>query len=435
MNATMAPPARALLLWLDDRRVGALGERDGLWSFTYEADWIEAENGFDLAPDLPRQHDPLLDGGTRRPVQWFFDNLLPEESARDLQARELKVDRADAFALLSALGAESAGPWTLLPPDARPAAPGLQALSHEVLSRRIEAMPQVSLQKEAPKLMSMAGAQHKLAISVRDGEWFEPVGSEASTHLLKPDHPHAEHWWHTAFNEYLCMRLAVAAGLAVPEVAFYRVPQPVYLVQRFDRDIGDDGKVTRLPVIDACQLLGLDRQFKYTQATPDTLCQLADRCARPAATRQALLRWSIFNLLIGNSDAHLKNLSFLTGPQGIRLAPFYDLLSTAVYHKGEPFDRPDWSNDSVSLPFGSLRTFGDLERRHLGELARATRLSPAAAERDADRMIEWIRDALPSIEADWPSTPEDRRPDAGEQALFRAISAGLFAEQSGRLDD
>jgi len=39
----------------------------------------------------------------------------------------------------------------------------------------------------------------------------------------------------------------------------------------------------------------------------------------------------IFNYLIGNSDAHGKNISLLLLPEGPMLAPFYDLLSTTIY--------------------------------------------------------------------------------------------------------
>jgi len=46
---------------------------------------------------------------------------------------------------------------------------------------------------------------------------------------------------------------------------------------------------------------------------------------------KSLLQWTVFNYLIGNADAHGKNISMLFTTQGPRLAPFYDLLSTAIY--------------------------------------------------------------------------------------------------------
>jgi serine/threonine-protein kinase HipA len=43
------------------------------------------------------------------------------------------------------------------------------------------------------------------------------------------------------------------------------------------------------------------------------------------------IEWVIFNYCIGNTDAHAKNLSLLHYDGGIKLAPFYDLLSTEIY--------------------------------------------------------------------------------------------------------
>jgi serine/threonine protein kinase HipA of HipAB toxin-antitoxin module len=61
---------------------------------------------------------------------------------------------------------------------------------------------------------------------------------------------------------------------------------------------------------------------------------------QPAVDRLVLLRWAIFQVLIGNADAHCKNLSFFVHPSGVRLAPAYDIT---------PFD---WAQlgMQVSLP-------------------------------------------------------------------------------------
>src|SRR5690606_38972000 len=115
---------------------------------------------------------------------------------------------------------------------------------------------------------------------------------------------------------------------------------PIYLIQRFDRRKDEQGWI-RLHSIDACQLLGLDRAYKYTAGSVDQLARLASMCLAPAIARTQLFNWLVFNVLVGNTDAHLKNLSFLVDHQGIRLAPFYDLISTAVYDT-RAFDRDGW---------------------------------------------------------------------------------------------
>ncbi len=83
--------------------------------------------------------------------------------------------------------------------------------------------------------MSLAGAQHKLAVVIEDGKLYEPVGARASTHILKPDHPD-EDYPHSVINEWFSMSLAKAMGLAVPAVEMRSVPEPIYLIERFDRE-------------------------------------------------------------------------------------------------------------------------------------------------------------------------------------------------------
>ena len=107
---------RALRAWINQTEVGTLQEVAGLWSFQYAADWLGNPQSFALSPRLPLTTEPLLDGASKRPVQWYFDNLLPEEGQRVLLAGDAKLDAADAFGLLAWYGAESAGSVTLLPP-------------------------------------------------------------------------------------------------------------------------------------------------------------------------------------------------------------------------------------------------------------------------------------------------------------------------------
>lgn len=45
----------------------------------------------------------------------------------------------------------------------------------------------------------------------------------------------------------------------------------------------------------------------------------------------AFLDAAIFNLIVGNADAHGKNFSLLYQTDIVSLAPFYDLLSTVAY--------------------------------------------------------------------------------------------------------
>lgn len=425
---------RELLAWIGDHLVGHLYDDNGVWSFRYADDWA----AFDLCPSLPRAQGSIVDNSSQRPVQWYFDNLLPEEGQRQLLAADVRLDAGDAFALLAYYGAESAGSLTLLPPGEALPSGALRALTDEALARRIAAMPRLPLTHEAHKRMSLAGAQHKLAVVLKDGELYEPVGAAPSTHILKPDHPERA-FAHSVINEWFCMRLAARVDLTVPNVSRHYVPQPIYLIERFDRQVQGD-TWQRLHSIDACQMLGLDRHFKYQAGSIERLVQLLGLTTAPAVTRTRLFNWLLFNVLIGNTDAHLKNISFLVGSRGQQLSPFYDLLSTAVYET-RVFDQDRWPHaTTLAWPILGESHLARIDRQHLLDAAEALGLkrSPANAQlqRMQERIVAHTDELLTQTQQEntelAAQRPELRATFAGEMRCLRAIRA-LVAEQAARL--
>lgn len=419
---------RSLCASINQIEVGVLQEVNGLWSFQYSKTWLENPQGFALSPHIPLKSESLLDGASQRPVQWYFDNLLPEEGQRALLARDAKLDAADAFSLLAWYGAESAGSVTLLSLDAAPQTDEpLHSLTDDALEARIRQLPKVPLTQAAVKRMSLAGAQHKLAVVLHEDALFEPAGSTPSTHILKPNHP-GEDYPHSVINEWFVMRLARRLGLDVPDVHRRYVPSPVYLIDRFDRVVDVQGWQRR-HVIDACQLLGLDRSFKYSQGSMESLAALANLCRSPAVARSRLFGWLVFNVLVGNSDAHLKNLSFLVSYEGVQLAPFYDLLSVATYDTAS-FNKKGWpTHTQLAWPVLGAPHFSDLNRALLLEAGAVLSLAKGTAQ----RQLEYLRsramreaEALYSEVATRNAQIVHQRPDlsatlAGELRSLRAI--------------
>jgi serine/threonine-protein kinase HipA len=430
---------RTLITYLNSRRVGVLSEGNDLWRFEYDAEWLNSSASFDLAPGLQRASGLVVDGGSNRPVQWYFDNLLPEETLRETISKEAGLKGEDAFALLQYLGAESTGSLVLLPPDEAPVqGAGLQPLSDLELSRRIRDLPRLSLNSGAPKRMSVAGAQHKLLVVYRDNDLFEPVGSEPSTHILKPDHLSAD-YPASVFNEFLTMRLADAVGLQVPSVHRRYVPEPVYLVKRFDRFSDGTGKTQRKHVIDACQLLNKSRTFKNTSANLKTLKECVEKCRNRAGARLGLFRWLIFNLMVANDDNHLKNISFVVSSQGVDLAPSYDLLSTGTYHTRAFADhRATWPNVQMMIPLPGSTTFGDVSRSSVLAAAEVLGLTKTIGERELDKMAESIPKALANlsvqIQAENKSLPESARVYlGGEIRLLNTLKHLVLPEMLKRM--
>lgn len=429
---------RSLDVWIDDRLAGRLVDTDDIWTFDYSEAWRSAADAFDLSPALPRTRPSHIDGATMRPVQWYFDNLLPEEALRGILAKEAELPAEDAFGLLAYYGAESAGALVLLAPQAHPATPGLRPLPPGELDARIAMLPRVSLTHDAAKRMSLAGAQHKLLVVQQGGDLYEPAAGTPSTHILKPDHPDPA-YPASVMNETFTMSLAKAVGLDVPAVQRRYVPRPVYLVERFDRQIVGSS-VRRRHTIDACQLLNRARTFKYTAANLDTLSQCVDRCRSKAAARLKLFRWLVFNLLVGNGDNHLKNLSFLVDAAGIELAPAYDLLCTAAYEtRALAGEQARWPDTQLALTVGDARRFADLTRRHVIDAARTLKLAEATAVRELDRLVKAVpaeADRLitqieATAEADTAASPDPasaRQYLAGELRLLRAVRHVVIAD-------
>lgn len=393
---------------INGQAVGQLSDEGGYWAFHYTESWIA--DGFPISPAFPLRSQKFADDGTTRRVAWFFDNLLPEEAAREVSAKEAKVTVDDAWGLLAFFGVESAGAITLLQPDSILAPSGLAPLTDAELQRRIDRLPTRSLSAGSPKRISLAGAQHKLAVTLANGALFEPRGNACSSHILKPDSKSLGHP-HTAINEHFCMRLAAALKLSVPQTEVRYVPWPVYLVKRFDRITQGTG-LDSIHAVDALQLLGFDRRLKYQKASAATLKACIDLCGAPLKTKQALFAWIVFNVLIGNADAHLKNVSFMVDKEGIQLAPFYDLVSTVVYATPE-YDRegPHWPNVPLSMPIGQATTYADVTVHDLLLVADELELSAKPARRILDELVRRIQpkttdllDALPPE-----VTPDERR--------------------------
>ena len=246
------------------------------------------------------------------------------------------------------------------------------------------------LGQHAELRLSLAGAQDKIPVRLAEGRMWLTGGALASTHILKPAIQPEAQFPDAVANEAFCMRLAARLGLPVAQVEILRTPEPVLLVARYDRVL-ERADVQRLHQLDGCQLTGTMPAQKYeADGGPglDSCFAMVDRySAVPATDRLRLVDWLLFNYLVGNADAHAKNLSMLQGADGrLRLAPFYDLLATGYW--GELSDamamgiggerRPDWVQQRhwqrLCDDAGLNRT--QLRRRALALVAQARRHAP-----------------------------------------------------------
>lgn len=311
------------------------GDDSRALEFRYSSEWLSDPRALPLSIRLPLRPEPFDDDA----CHVFFANLLPEGTPRALIAAKLGVSQGNYFKLLEALGGECAGALSILPEGGRAEDGGsYEPLSRDELDRMIEEMPRTPLLMAHDDLrLSLAGAQQKIPVYFEDGRFFLPHGAFPSSHILKPAIPAYEG---VVENEAFCMELARRAGLPAPKSQVVEGKHPFYLVERYDRRRDEAGKLVRVHQEDFCQALGLSFERKYEADGGPGLAScfslVGDHGTGPAADKMTMLRWVVFNCLIGNCDAHAKNLSMLITPGEYRLSPLYDLLSTRVYGQLSP---------------------------------------------------------------------------------------------------
>ena len=318
------------------RHAGLLQRKEnGNLRFLYDPAYVESE-GPPLSINLPVRREAY----PHRDCLAFFGNLLPEEDVRRQIALTTGISAANDYKLLERLGGDVAGAVILTPPNAgaeEKAEGRLEKLSPDALDGVLTALPQrpLAADEEGEVRMSLAGAQGKLpVVELPSGAFALPHGSDLpTTHILKPE---PESLPGLVSNEFFCMRLAAEIDLSVAEVrrAETNSGLPILIVTRYDRDLTQE-PIRRLHQEDLCQALGKLHIEKYQQEGGPTFAEamhLIDaESAVPARDRQELWLGLLFNVLIGNCDAHGKNYSLLYDSKAPSLSPFYDLVSTVVY--------------------------------------------------------------------------------------------------------
>ncbi len=331
MNSTADKNSPCLDVYLQDQKIGRLWlDEQRRFVFQYDAAWLNQPNAVPLSLCLPLKTEPYPDDLARP----FFSNLLPEQEIKRVIAQRLRISEGNDFAMLNRIGGECAGAVSVLPSGEAPAEkPGYRELNEEELHKIVIDLPRRPLMAGVEGMrLSLAGAQQKLPIYMEEERVFIASGNAPSSHILKPPIRDLED---TVGNEAFCMLLARKLGLPTPTVTIRQGLDRLFIIARYDRSRGKDKRLVRLHQEDFCQALGFLPDQKYESeggpALPQCFALLQEKSIRPAADRMALLRWTIFNYLIGNADAHAKNLAMLLTSQGPRLAPFYDLLCTQVY--------------------------------------------------------------------------------------------------------
>ena len=181
-------------------------------------------------------------------------------------------------------------------------------------------------EKRATK-MSIQGVQPKLSAKLNvKGKVFEVVDT-GGRFILKPQN---QLYRCLPENEAITMHLASAVGIETPfhGMIYAKDDTLTYFIKRFDRQ-----GYRKRALEDFAQLAGLSRVTKYNYSMERLVPILEQHCTFPKLEKLKLLRRTLFNYLVGNEDAHLKNFSLIRVNQKIQLSPAYDLLNTTIVMK------------------------------------------------------------------------------------------------------
>ena len=325
-----------LIFYYQDKIVGFLifDEEERL-SFQYDNSWLSYKDRFPLSIAVPLSEKIYGHLETKS----FFENLLPEGEIKDLIEAHGKSSIKSEFGFLKEFGGDCAGAFKILPETIKASKNKTQrkelklSTIYKYLVEKKSLTDEI-LNHEGGKF-SLAGAQDKFAIIYENQKIYLPLDGSPTTHIIKPHVRYFKTTHDTPYNEYFCMKLAKAIGLNVPGVDIIEGDFPLYIIERFDRVIKEDGDILRLHQQDFCQAQGVTSLKKYEAdggpSFKNNYHLIKKYSSAPIPDLNQLLKWFLFNLVIGNNDSHSKNLAFLQSDDGIRLSPFYDLLSTSVY--------------------------------------------------------------------------------------------------------
>ncbi|WP_394681818.1 type II toxin-antitoxin system HipA family toxin [uncultured Comamonas sp.] len=270
----------------------------------------------------------------------YFQNLLPEGHNRQRLAAERGCSPDDEFELLAAAGHDLMGALEVEPVPRDEAIPDV--VRHWHTSQGLDVLEPGFVEFPVADAASLPGIVTKFS-AVQDGRRYtvRRRGAAGSVILKLASTQHPD----LVANEYSCYQLCQAVGLTTADAQIISRAQadlPEHLpfdeilaVQRFDHL--PDG--SRVHMEEFNQALGYAPRHKYGKGLQQdwpTMLRVLDRLSpQPVADTREFLARTVAAILMGNTDAHLKNWA-LVYPDGRqpRLAPVYDCVCVAAFFEG-----------------------------------------------------------------------------------------------------
>jgi serine/threonine-protein kinase HipA len=187
------------------------------------------------------------------------------------------------------------------------------------------------------KRISISGVQTKLSMKVFKKQMI--LAESESTHIVKPKTNNLLYNEYVPVNEHLTMLIAknvFGIETATCGLILFKDYEPAYVTKRFD--VAKDGN--RYLKEDFASVLQRTatthgKDFKYNNVSYEDMAIAIDKfIPTPLVQKEKLFKLIVFNYLISNGDAHLKNFSVISYQMDTPyyvLAPAYDLLCTRLH--------------------------------------------------------------------------------------------------------
>ena len=290
---------------------GILEQRPGGdYLFVYDEEF--QKQGISISTRLPVSRREHLSQNVLHP---FFDNLIAEGPLAKMQAKAIGAKETDRFKLLMAFGYDLIGAVTIVDPNP----------NYEIKIDTEDYFHELSLRARA----SISGVQPKLLV-VKKGTDFHPViYKEASTHIAKLS---GGQYPLIVENEFLTMKtteiLLFNDQVAEVEISELEGLGQTLFVKRFDRNANGE----KLAFEEFTQLLNIESSDKYDGGTYQGMADYMNQsrlCTK--ADVEKLLRRILACILLGNTDAHLKNFAMFREKDALNLTPIYDMVFANYY--------------------------------------------------------------------------------------------------------
>ena len=365
--------------------------------FSYSKEYIAQKDSKAVSISLPIQDESFSPERTKV----FFDGLLPEGFMRRSIASNMHFEENDYLSILYSLGKECLGAIRVDDSDKVPES-GYEAIT----SKQVEELAAEGTTKSTEIVikshLSLTGASGKVGLyyDEKEGRWYLPCGLAPSTHIVKQSHIRLDG---IVTNEQLSMLTAQKCGIDIPESFIINAgngidSEVLFATKRYDRVIDETspmiGKLKRPYRIhqeDFAQAMGIAPFEKYEREGQNYAEKMFEiirnYTSRPLEDQLRLWDRIVFNFVLGNTDAHIKNHSLIYDPdlEGRALAPAYDMISTVIYES---------ATKDMSFNIGGIRNLDSIDEERFRSLAARVGIGEKIAMSNYHKVLDRFENAL-----------------------------------------